>query len=149
MMENNLINDVIDLAISKIEGFKKEYIDYYKKSVNQNFKKLLLSIVEQKNEHLKRIKEIKQLGNLDAIFSYNKPFTPGETALRYSPDITYLTFLQLIIQRNEIISSLYINLMDCSLNQDVKLLFKRLDFDIKKQISIISDRYELEKINMG
>ena len=61
---------------------------------------------------LKRIKEIKQQGNLDNIFIYEKPITITETALKYSNNITYLDFLQLIIQRNEVISKLYLILMD-------------------------------------
>ena len=149
MSENNSIDNVIDFTVNEIEDFKRNYIDYYKKCVNQNFKKMLLSIIEQKNEHLKRIKEIKQQGNLNSLFSYKEPIIAKEPTLKYSSAINYLDFLLLIIQRNEIISDLYLKLMNCSLNQDVKLLFKRLEFDIKKQISIISDRYELEKINMG
>lgn len=142
------IYDTIDNVISTVGNYKREYIDYYKKCIDQNFRNLLLSVIEQKNEHLKRIKEIKAMGNLETLFSF-KPLNIENTTIKYSPGIKYLDFLKALIERHDIMSRIYKEMMEQSLNQDIKLLFKRLEFEINKQKSIISSRYELEKINMG
>ncbi|MBN1413380.1 MAG: hypothetical protein JW969_21235 [Spirochaetales bacterium] len=142
------IYELIEFAFKKIE----EALDTDKKmagsTTNYGLKKLLLSMIDQREEHKKQLSRLTKMGNLANFFNYSEEGKKGPadfyTDIIFYDSMEYLDFLTLLIKREEEAARLYAYLKNITNVADLKLLFQQLSDEQKKQRVWALDRYELE-----
>ena len=139
----------VEFALMQLERARSYYKDLASRTDRHGFKTLLLSLIDQKTEHSKRLTEIKKAGNLGTMFKQQSnelaagDFTAGDPP---PADADYLELLSTVIEIEQGAVRLYRALRESCANADVALLFMHLADDAVKQEAMAKNRRELESL---
>ena len=147
-MNFDSIDSIIDFAIEKEIEAQNIYLTYAGRTSGKGLRKLLLTMVDQEKEHEKRLKELKESGDISHVLPDKKviDIKIGDYAVdvEFSEDMSYQDFLLLVIKREEKSLQLYKWLEGKTSDSDAKYLFSRLAEEEKKHKAWAQDRYDLE-----
>jgi rubrerythrin len=147
-VEPDTIYDFIEFTCQKIGDALETDRKMGKSTSNYGLKKLLLSMIDLREEHKKQVIKLGKMGNLCDFFNYGGESRRGKETffleISFFDAMEYLDFLTMTIKREDEFSRLYTYLKSIARIPDVKILFQQLADEEKKQRVWALDRYELE-----
>ena len=141
-------SELVEFTLMQLENARTYYKGLASRTDRHGFKTLLLSLIDQKTEHTRRLAEIRNAGNLDSLFKRQSVDLAARDFAMPEPASSgdYLDLLSALIENEQRTVRLYRVLEESCSNADAALLFRHLADDAAKQEAMVRNRRELESL---
>lgn len=143
--------ELLELAVRREQEDQRVYGDYLKKTDAQGLRKLLLSLIDQENEHEKGISSILNEYDLSMVFDGDgiSKFSADDYLPKsvFSADMNVNDFLNHVIDREETGVRFYSALAGLCGSDELRFTFNNFSFEEQKHKNWAVNRYELELLS--